>query len=80
MPTSPIKRFFPDYDGPVDDIEAGKQYFKRRFTKLAYKSSAIQSHNQKTPDPSKKKKSPGTPRVERRLYPQYVLRVIVFAI
>ncbi|TFK38768.1 heterotrimeric G-protein alpha subunit, GPA2-like protein [Crucibulum laeve] len=36
--TSDIKNFFPDYDGEAGDIRAGRDYFKRRFAKLAQKA------------------------------------------
>ncbi|KAH8826020.1 guanine nucleotide binding protein, alpha subunit [Flagelloscypha sp. PMI_526] len=36
---SPIKDFFPDYEGPEGDYGAGKDYFKTRFGRLAAKSS-----------------------------------------
>lgn len=36
---SDIKGVFPDFDGAPKDVEAGKEYFKRRFMRLAQKSS-----------------------------------------
>ncbi|KAG8892106.1 hypothetical protein FRC01_014341, partial [Tulasnella sp. 417] len=36
---SPIKTFFPDYEGAPGDVEEGKTYFKRRFLKLSAKSN-----------------------------------------
>ena len=36
---SDIKNVFPDFDGAPKDLEAGKEYFKRRFMRLAQKSS-----------------------------------------
>ncbi|KAG6819968.1 hypothetical protein H0H93_006944 [Arthromyces matolae] len=36
--TSDIKNFFPDFDGESGDIRAGRDYFKRRFAKLAQKA------------------------------------------
>ncbi|KAF8907722.1 heterotrimeric G-protein alpha subunit, GPA2-like protein [Gymnopilus junonius] len=38
VPTSDIKNFFPDYDGEPGDIRAGRDYFKRRFARLAQKA------------------------------------------
>jgi len=38
IPTSDIKNFFPDFDGESGDIRAGRDYFKRRFAKLAQKA------------------------------------------
>jgi len=36
--TSDIKSFFPDFDGEPGDAKAGRDYFKRRFAKLAQKA------------------------------------------
>ncbi|KAF7783414.1 hypothetical protein Agabi119p4_1438 [Agaricus bisporus var. burnettii] len=38
VPSSNIKSFFPDFDGEPRDIRAGRDYFKRRFAKLAQKA------------------------------------------
>ncbi|PPQ73266.1 hypothetical protein CVT26_015224 [Gymnopilus dilepis] len=38
IPTSDIKNFFPDFDGEPGDIRAGRDYFKRRFARLAQKA------------------------------------------
>lgn len=38
IPTSDIKNFFPDFEGEAGDVKAGKEYFKRRFAKLAQKA------------------------------------------
>lgn len=38
IPTSDIKNFFPDFEGEPGDIRAGRDYFKRRFGKLAQKA------------------------------------------
>ncbi|KAF8060760.1 heterotrimeric G protein alpha subunit 4 [Lyophyllum atratum] len=38
IPTSDIKNFFPDFEGESGDIRAGRDYFKRRFAKLAQKA------------------------------------------
>jgi guanine nucleotide-binding protein subunit alpha len=35
---SDIKNFFPDYDGEPGDIRAGREYFKKRFARLAQKA------------------------------------------
>ncbi|KAH8795923.1 guanine nucleotide binding protein, alpha subunit [Flagelloscypha sp. PMI_526] len=35
---SPIKNFFPDSEGPERDYIAGRDYFKKRFSRLAVKS------------------------------------------
>lgn len=37
---SNIKQFFPDFDGESDDPRSGREYFKRRFAKLAQKANA----------------------------------------
>ncbi|QRW05716.1 G-protein alpha subunit [Ceratobasidium sp. AG-Ba] len=37
--TSPIRRYFPDYEGPEGDASEGRNYFRRRFLKLSNKSS-----------------------------------------
>jgi guanine nucleotide-binding protein subunit alpha len=37
---SPIKNFFPDYEGEPGDPRAGRDYFKRRFARLAQKANA----------------------------------------
>jgi len=36
--TSDIKNFFPDFDGSPGDSKAGREYFKRRFGRLAAKA------------------------------------------
>jgi len=36
--SSDIKNFFPDYDGEPGDAKAGREYFKRRFARLAQKA------------------------------------------
>ncbi|KAF8798215.1 heterotrimeric G-protein alpha subunit, GPA2-like protein [Phlegmacium glaucopus] len=36
--TSDIRSFFPDFDGESGDARAGREYFKRRFAKLAQKA------------------------------------------
>ncbi|KAK0232000.1 heterotrimeric G protein alpha subunit 4 [Armillaria nabsnona] len=41
IPHSDIKNFFPDYDGETGDVRAGRDYFKRRFTKLATKAGRL---------------------------------------
>jgi len=38
IPVSNIKTFFPDYEGEPGDVRAGRDYFKRRFAKLAQKA------------------------------------------
>jgi len=38
IPNSDIKNFFPDYDGPPADVKAGRDYFKKRFGRLAQKA------------------------------------------
>ncbi|KAG7439885.1 heterotrimeric G-protein alpha subunit, GPA2-like protein [Guyanagaster necrorhizus] len=38
VPHSDIKNFFPDFDGDAGDVRAGRDYFKRRFSKLATKA------------------------------------------
>ncbi|KAL0950556.1 hypothetical protein HGRIS_007360 [Hohenbuehelia grisea] len=38
IPNSDIKNFFPDYDGEPGDVKTGRDYFKRRFAKLAQKA------------------------------------------
>ncbi|KAF5339343.1 hypothetical protein D9611_009809 [Ephemerocybe angulata] len=38
IPTSDIKNFFPDFDGESGDVRAGREYFKKRFAKLAQKA------------------------------------------
>ncbi|KAK0452847.1 heterotrimeric G-protein alpha subunit, GPA2-like protein [Desarmillaria tabescens] len=38
VPHSDIKNFFPDFDGDVGDVRAGRDYFRRRFSKLATKA------------------------------------------
>ncbi|PBK68546.1 heterotrimeric G-protein alpha subunit, GPA2-like protein [Armillaria solidipes] len=38
IPHSDIKNFFPDFDGEPGDVRAGRDYFKRRFSKLATKA------------------------------------------
>ncbi|KAG1908828.1 guanine nucleotide binding protein, alpha subunit [Suillus fuscotomentosus] len=35
---SDIKNFFPDYEGESGDAKAGRDYFRRRFTRLAHKA------------------------------------------
>ncbi|OCH94181.1 heterotrimeric G protein alpha subunit 4 [Obba rivulosa] len=37
---SDIKNFFPDYDGESGDARAGRDYFKKRFARLAQKANA----------------------------------------
>ena len=36
---SPIRRFFPDYEGAADDVEAGKAYFQKRFLRIERKGA-----------------------------------------
>ncbi|KAH9487347.1 Guanine nucleotide-binding protein alpha-2 subunit [Psilocybe cubensis] len=38
IPTSDIKNFFPDFEGEPGDVRAGREYFKRRFARLAQKA------------------------------------------
>jgi guanine nucleotide-binding protein subunit alpha, other len=38
VPHSDIKNFFPDYDGEPGDVKAGREYFKKRFGRLAQKA------------------------------------------
>jgi len=38
VPHSDIKNFFPDFDGAPGDIQAGRDYFKKRFARLAQKA------------------------------------------
>ncbi|KAG2024004.1 guanine nucleotide-binding protein alpha-2 subunit [Coprinopsis cinerea AmutBmut pab1-1] len=38
VPQSDIKNFFPDYDGEPGDAKAGRDYFKKRFARLAQKA------------------------------------------
>ncbi|TRM62816.1 heterotrimeric G protein alpha subunit 4 [Schizophyllum amplum] len=38
IPHSDIKNFFPDFDGEPGDVRAGRDYFKKRFAKLAQKA------------------------------------------
>ncbi|EIN13172.1 heterotrimeric G protein alpha subunit 4 [Punctularia strigosozonata HHB-11173 SS5] len=35
---SSIKNFFPDFDGEPGDVRAGREYFKKRFARLAQKA------------------------------------------
>jgi len=35
---SDIRNFFPDFDGEAGDLKAGREYFKRRFARLAQKA------------------------------------------
>ncbi|TFK64229.1 heterotrimeric G-protein alpha subunit, GPA2-like protein [Pluteus cervinus] len=42
IPTSDIKNFFPDYDGEAGDVRAGRDYFKKRFARLAQKAGRSQ--------------------------------------
>ncbi|EPQ61288.1 heterotrimeric G-protein alpha subunit, GPA2-like protein [Gloeophyllum trabeum ATCC 11539] len=37
---SDIKNYFPDYDGEPGDVRAGREYFKKRFARLAQKAGA----------------------------------------
>jgi len=37
---SPIKNFFPDYEGEPGDPRAGRDYFRRQFSRLAQKANA----------------------------------------
>jgi len=37
--TSPIRRYFPDYEGPEADAGEGRNYFRRRFLKLSARSA-----------------------------------------
>ncbi|KAH8101422.1 heterotrimeric G protein alpha subunit 4 [Cristinia sonorae] len=36
---SDIRNYFPDYDGEVGDAKAGREYFKKRFARLAQKAN-----------------------------------------
>lgn len=66
---SPIRRFFPDYEGPSGDVEAGKQYFQKRFLRIEHKGTLqlqqlAKSGDLKTPS----NQSHGAMR--RQIYPQ----------
>ncbi|OJT08510.1 Guanine nucleotide-binding protein alpha-2 subunit [Trametes pubescens] len=37
---SDIRNFFPDYDGEAGDAKAGREYFRKRFARLAQKANA----------------------------------------
>ncbi|KAI0761646.1 heterotrimeric G protein alpha subunit 4 [Trametes elegans] len=37
---SDIRNFFPDYDGEAADAKAGREYFRKRFARLAQKANA----------------------------------------
>lgn len=39
LESSPIRRYFPDYSGGSTDVEAAKDYFKRRFLRIAQKGT-----------------------------------------
>ncbi|KAF9009128.1 heterotrimeric G-protein alpha subunit, GPA2-like protein [Hymenopellis radicata] len=41
IPNSDIKNFFPDFDGEAGDVRAGRDYFKRRFAKLATRAGRL---------------------------------------
>jgi guanine nucleotide-binding protein subunit alpha, other len=38
IPHSDIKNFFPDFEGEPGDVAAGRDYFKKRFARLAQKA------------------------------------------
>ncbi|KIY69336.1 guanine nucleotide binding protein, alpha subunit [Cylindrobasidium torrendii FP15055 ss-10] len=38
---SDIKNFFPDYDGEARDVRAGREYFKKRFARLATRAGRL---------------------------------------
>lgn len=38
IPHSDIKNFFPDFDGESGDVKGGREYFKKRFGRLAQKA------------------------------------------
>jgi hypothetical protein len=66
---SPIRRFFPDYEGADDDFEAGKAYFKRRFLRIEYKGSSQLQQLAKAAPRQTPNKSHCT-RHTRQVYPQ----------
>ncbi|KZV79870.1 heterotrimeric G protein alpha subunit 4 [Exidia glandulosa HHB12029] len=41
IPHSHIRTVFPDYDGKEGDVDAGKDYFKKRFLRLSTKSNRV---------------------------------------
>ncbi|KAJ7205686.1 heterotrimeric G protein alpha subunit 4 [Mycena haematopus] len=41
--TSDIKSFFPDFDGEAGNVNAGREYFKKRFGRLALKAGGRRS-------------------------------------
>jgi len=73
--TSPIRRYFPDYEGPEGNAAEGRNYFRRRFLKLSNKSSHSAAN-------------PGRPALRKReIYTHYtnatdteLLRVVMAAV
>jgi guanine nucleotide-binding protein subunit alpha len=63
---SPIRRFFPDYEGADDDVEAGKLYFQKRFLKIEYKGSSQLQRAASRQPPSKSHSA----KLVRHVYPQ----------
>ncbi|KAG6826267.1 hypothetical protein H0H92_000505 [Tricholoma furcatifolium] len=43
IPSSDIKTFFPDFDGPPRDARAGEDYFKRKFAKIAQTENQLKT-------------------------------------
>lgn len=76
--TSPIRRYFPDYEGPEADAAEGRNYFRRRFLKLSARAAQNASASA----------SPGKPPPRKReIYTHYtnatdtaLLRVVMAAV
>ncbi|PVF97735.1 guanine nucleotide binding protein, alpha subunit [Serendipita vermifera] len=67
---SPIKRFFPDYEGKETSLEDGKAYFKRRFLSLHAKANRTLQELAKSPTRPKIPVSTTTHDI-RKVYPYF---------
>lgn len=60
VPMAHIKNIFPDYEGAPGDVEAGKEYFLRRFLRLAAKGARARPTTAQTNAPKGKTGFTGT--------------------
>ena len=60
VPMALIKNTFPDYEGAPGDVEAGKEYFLKRFLRLAAKGARARPTTAQTNAPKGKTGFTGT--------------------
>lgn len=72
---SPIRRFFPDYNGPLGDAEAGKEYFQKRFIRIEHKGTLQLQQLEKSGDRKTPSNKPYTSARRRQVYPHFTTAV-----